>query len=403
MLLRCAVIRLEYDYGVLEQLFVDPAVQNERIGYAAWCAIEALHPEVTVWETAIEFSNKQKIHLYVNCCGFHVTEFFNTHHPDRDGNSLELFRMEKRLPGTPESIQAQIRRITHFETIMQHASDGSPELLKALSDYYSSPAWKRDFASDEVGLLPKDLKRGDLVFFNTNDSDGDLSDHAGLYLGIFGRTVDYADIHTETGDERQPLNRQVAFIPNTLNENWREAIRPAAKLAGGYSYTLTFDNADENVLKAASKVLSRRAGDFAGNADVAVKDGTVVVTVPENAYNSTLAAVFSPMGTIDFVLYGSDGNMSDPVLTSEHVKQAYYYNGGSSPQIQIVFNSKGAKAYNELRAANSGSMLYLRLDSQPVAYASLSALNSALRQAEEKSKRESKKRRKDRFSSFFHF
>ena len=30
---------------------------------------------------------------------------------------------------------------------------------------------------------PKDLKRGDLVFFNTNDSDGDLSDHAGLYLG----------------------------------------------------------------------------------------------------------------------------------------------------------------------------------------------------------------------------
>ena len=199
---------------------------------------------------------------------------------------------------------------------------------------------------------------------------------AGLYLGIFGRTVDYADIHTETGDERQPLNRQVAFIPNTLNENWREAIRPAAKLAGGYSYTLTFDNADENVLKAASKVLSRRAGDFAGNADVAVKDGTVVVTVPENAYNSTLAAVFSPMGTIDFVLYGSDGNMSDPVLTSEHVKQAYYYNGGSSPQIQIVFNSKGAKAYNELRAANSGSMLYLRLDSQPVAYASLSALNS---------------------------
>ena len=155
-----AVIRLEYDYGVLEQLFVDPAVQNERIGYAAWCAIEALHPEVTVWETAIEFSNKQKIHLYVNCCGFHVTEFFNTHHPDRDGNSLELFRMEKRLPGTPESIQAQIRRITHFETIMQHASDGSPELLKALSDYYSSPAWKRDFASDEVGLLPKDLKRG---------------------------------------------------------------------------------------------------------------------------------------------------------------------------------------------------------------------------------------------------
>ena len=30
---------------------------------------------------------------------------------------------------------------------------------------------------------PKDLKRGDLVFFNTNDRDADLSDHAALYLG----------------------------------------------------------------------------------------------------------------------------------------------------------------------------------------------------------------------------
>ena len=30
---------------------------------------------------------------------------------------------------------------------------------------------------------PKDLKRGDLVFFNTNDSDGDLCDHSGIYMG----------------------------------------------------------------------------------------------------------------------------------------------------------------------------------------------------------------------------
>lgn len=27
------------------------------------------------------------------------------------------------------------------------------------------------------------LKKGDVVFFNTNSSDGDLSDHAGIYLG----------------------------------------------------------------------------------------------------------------------------------------------------------------------------------------------------------------------------
>ena len=33
-------------------------------------------------------------------------------------------------------------------------------LLGKLSAYYSSDAWKRDYAADEAGLLPKDLKRG---------------------------------------------------------------------------------------------------------------------------------------------------------------------------------------------------------------------------------------------------
>lgn len=32
--------------------------------------------------------------------------------------------------------------------------------IAALSDYYSSDDWKQDFADDEAGLLPKDLKRG---------------------------------------------------------------------------------------------------------------------------------------------------------------------------------------------------------------------------------------------------
>jgi hypothetical protein len=42
-------------------------------------------------------------------------------------------------------------------------SDVSPELhemLSELRDYYVSDAWKRDFSSDEAGLLPKELKRG---------------------------------------------------------------------------------------------------------------------------------------------------------------------------------------------------------------------------------------------------
>lgn len=33
-------------------------------------------------------------------------------------------------------------------------------MLKSLSGYYGSSAWKRDFAADEAGLLPKKLARG---------------------------------------------------------------------------------------------------------------------------------------------------------------------------------------------------------------------------------------------------
>lgn len=32
--------------------------------------------------------------------------------------------------------------------------------IAALASYYGSNDWKQDFADDEAGLLPKDLKRG---------------------------------------------------------------------------------------------------------------------------------------------------------------------------------------------------------------------------------------------------
>ena len=34
-----------------------------------------------------------------------------------------------------------------------------PEIQK-LEDYYASPQWKKDFAMDEAGLFPAELKRG---------------------------------------------------------------------------------------------------------------------------------------------------------------------------------------------------------------------------------------------------
>ena len=45
------VIRVNGERGDLDLLFVSPKVHSRSIGYAAWCAVEQLHPEVTVWET----------------------------------------------------------------------------------------------------------------------------------------------------------------------------------------------------------------------------------------------------------------------------------------------------------------------------------------------------------------
>ncbi len=166
------VIRTEYDLGELELLFVSPAVHSKGIGYAAWCAIEAMHPEITVWETVTPYFEKRNVHFYVNRCGFHIIAYYNEHFcasNDKDGEMFDMFAFQKILPITSQSIKANIERITYFENIMdkvQAMDRDTPErkkLLDELSAYYSSDAWKRDFAADEAGLLPKDMKHGVLL------------------------------------------------------------------------------------------------------------------------------------------------------------------------------------------------------------------------------------------------
>ena len=66
--------------GELELLFVNPEVHSKGIGYAAWCLIEKLHPEIIVWETCTPYFEKRNIHFYVNRCGFHIVEFWNKYH-----------------------------------------------------------------------------------------------------------------------------------------------------------------------------------------------------------------------------------------------------------------------------------------------------------------------------------
>ena len=100
------VLKVEGERGDLELLFVSPAAHSKGIGYAAWCAVERLHPEVTVWETCTPYFERRNIHFYVNRCGFHIVEFFNEHHPDphdpedgheEGGDHDGMFRFEKRM------------------------------------------------------------------------------------------------------------------------------------------------------------------------------------------------------------------------------------------------------------------------------------------------------------------
>ena len=69
-------IEKEKCVGHLEILYTLPEEHSKGYGYAAWLAVEALHPEITVWETCTPYFEKRNIHFYVNKCGFRIDEFW---------------------------------------------------------------------------------------------------------------------------------------------------------------------------------------------------------------------------------------------------------------------------------------------------------------------------------------
>ena len=83
----------------MELLFVNPEVHSKGIGYAAWSLIEDLHPKVTVWETTTPYFETRNIHFYVNRCGFHIVEYFNSrHHASNDSDSDDTDSDDVPLP-----------------------------------------------------------------------------------------------------------------------------------------------------------------------------------------------------------------------------------------------------------------------------------------------------------------
>ena len=60
--------------------------------------------------------------------------------------------------------------------------------IRALSAYYGSDEWRKDFADDEQGLLPQDLKRGVLSedgIWNVLDDCQDLNNRMLAITSIF--------------------------------------------------------------------------------------------------------------------------------------------------------------------------------------------------------------------------
>lgn len=98
-------INEDTQYNHLDLLFVNPTTHSKGIGLAAWKEVERLYPETKVWETCTPYFEIRNIHFYVNKCGFHIVEFFNSHHPDPHDPDIDeemdeqfsdgMFRFEK--------------------------------------------------------------------------------------------------------------------------------------------------------------------------------------------------------------------------------------------------------------------------------------------------------------------
>ena len=56
-------INKETNRNELEILFVSPEEHTKGIGYGAWLAIEALHPETVVWETCTPYFEKRNMEV----------------------------------------------------------------------------------------------------------------------------------------------------------------------------------------------------------------------------------------------------------------------------------------------------------------------------------------------------
>ncbi len=65
-----------------------------------------------------------------------------------------IARMEQHLEVASRAVKGLATALDDYEA--------AQEALRELEAYYGSEEWKQDFAADEAGRLPKELKRGAL-------------------------------------------------------------------------------------------------------------------------------------------------------------------------------------------------------------------------------------------------
>ena len=71
---------------------------------------------------------------------------------DCNEQASRIRRMERRLNAASAAVKRLEAALDKWEA--------AQEAIAALDEYYGSDLWRQDFADDEAGLLPADLKRG---------------------------------------------------------------------------------------------------------------------------------------------------------------------------------------------------------------------------------------------------
>ena len=71
---------------------------------------------------------------------------------DNKEQIARIRKMERRLNRASTAVKRLEAALDKWEAVQED--------IDALEEYYGNDLWKQDFADDEAGLLPADLKRG---------------------------------------------------------------------------------------------------------------------------------------------------------------------------------------------------------------------------------------------------